>query len=331
MRSGKTLTRRELCLLAAGSAGACALGLSGCGCSMKSEAERFRAGEIDSRTGFSSDTEVKSYPVTITVLADEALQWFWGGSAAAVQLGATGLDRLHEYVVRYQAQEDRDQVDVQIVYLDAMELDEEARGGFSRGDGMIALAESTTAGNEAGTVDGGAGEYLVRNLAYNFSERCVLVTSSTSGTQLPRADTLDGGDAPDGSINRLQKLPELEGAIAIAAPETTVEGRKANSILASQGYYSGEDALSGAYAQSIADKVVKFETQDAAMAAVASGECSIGFALHSQVGTRYPGVLEIYNPAFADNSLSYAAAALARSPEPGVTRDFFEFILSCTD
>ena len=334
--SGQTMSKRGGCIsgivmmvIVAGVALALAF-LSGA-CSVKSQYQQFEDGEVDSRTGYSSDTEVKSYPVTLKIYADSNLQWMKGGSAAAASLGYTGLDKLHEYIVRYQSQENRDQVTIDIEYVDPIELDSKVRGGMSEGDGILALSDTLTAGNEAGSVDGGESEYLVRDMSYNLPERCVIVTAAGSGVELPAAKTINGEDSPDGSINRLQNLAELDGRIAIASPDSTVEGRKANSILAAEGFYSGNDATSGTYADSIASKVDVFSSQDEAMEAVKSGQCAIGFALRSQVGTRYSGVAECYNPSAAGNTLVYSGAALTCSAEPGVTRDFYEFILSCSD
>ncbi len=68
------------------------------------------------------------------------------------------------------------------------------------------------------------------------------------------------------------------------------------------------------------------------MKAVASGECSVGFALIASLGERYPKVERFYDcTSSGGGKIFYSAAALANATEPGVVRDFFEFINMCSD
>lgn len=352
------LTRREVCTLGACVLGSCAFGLFGC----KSDAEQFAAGEPDTRQGYVADSEVKSYPVELRIYVDENIKWQSGGSAAVVQLGYSGLNHLEEYEVRYQSQADREQVTFDVAYRTPDVLARLAREGFGDADGVIALSSTITEGNLAGTIDGGAGEYKVRDMGYNFYDQLVIVRAAGSDTSMPLARTVDGEDSPDGEINKLQELPFFEGLIAVANPTATTEGFAANACLAEEGLFhadeddvadadgagdadyasgvggesnladtSGMSDAGGSYDESIASKIRVFDTQDEAMEAVVTGACQLGFALQSHVGTRYENVEFCYRPTPSARTVSYSASALTDALYPGVVRDFFTFITRCTD
>lgn len=311
----KAITRREACAIGLGALGACALGLAGCG-----------GGDDDpaSRTGFASDTEVRTYPVHLKIYADSNLKWHTSYDGKVEDLAV--------FAKRYQQQVDRSQVTFEIAYVDPPALLGMAQTGFEDGDGLVALRDTVEAGGQAGTVDGGTAGLSVRDLSANFSEQIVMVRAVGSAVEPPPARTIDGKDTPDGSYNQLQQLPQFDGLVAVVDPAVATEGRCANDALGRQSLYSAD---TGTYDPSIASKMVSYPDQDSAMAAVASGACQLGFAFLPHVNDtnglklRYPQVEQCYVPP-ASHSAFYHGAALAISAEPGVARDFFEFIVKCT-
>lgn len=303
-------TRREVCVLGLGALGACVLGLGGCGADE----------DPTSRTGFASDAEVKAYPVHLKLYADSNLKWHTSYD------GKVG--DLESFVRGYQKQKDRSDVTFEIEYVDPPELLEMAQAGFGSGDGLVALRETVAAGTEAATVDVGVAGLSERDLGYHFNEQVVVVRTAGSSVELPSAQTIDGNDLPDGTLNRLQQLPQFAGLVAVADPVVTSEGWCANEVLRRQGFYFPD---TGTYDASVASKIVSYSGQDAAMAAVAAGECQLGFAFatrHDGLARRYPQVEQCYVPP-ASYSAWYHGAALVGSAETGVARDFFEFIVQC--
>lgn len=281
------------------------------------------------KQGFAADCEIKTYPVSLSLYADANLKWMAGGSAAAAKLGADGLTKLEEYALRYQNQSQRENVSISVHYVEPAQLATLVKEGFTAGDGIVAVDYMVSEGCAAETIDGGAAEYMVRDLSYNLSDRCVIVRKRGTTNMLPNAETIDGDDTPDGQINRLQQLPTYNGKIALANETVATEGVCANKVLANQQFYSNFDGRDGFYDESIASKLRVYPTQDAAMDAVTNGACQLGFAFRSSLNSHYPLVEECYNP--QGGVMTYKAAALSRSPEPGVMRDFFAFIMTCTD
>jgi hypothetical protein len=184
-------------------------------------------------------------------------------------------------------------------------------------------------------VDAGVALLFVRNQNDHFFENMCLVRALGSVVNLPPTVTLTGEDSPSGTYNRLQQLPNFDGIVALADPAATLEGRLANSVLAGEEFYL-EGSISelggltgGYYSESIASKIAIYPNQDAAMSAVINGECQLGFALRTSLKMRYPELEEVYKA--RNGGAYYDSAALMRSAEPGVMRDFFEFILRCSD
>lgn len=317
--SAKLLTRRGFVVLAA----AASIGTALSGCSTNNVQDEH------TQRGYAGDTEVKDYPVNLKVYVDSNIQYLPGGSAAVTALGLTGLNHIEEYAARYQSQNLRSQVTFDFVYVDPADLLEVTCSGFADGDGLLALTDTVSAGGTAGTVECGEGDYMVRSMSYNFPDDCVIVRAAGSGAMLPDAPTIDGNDTSDGTINRLQQLPSYDGVVAVVDPNVATEGIYANRMLARQGFYSDSDGKSGFYDESVASKLRMYPTQDDAMAAVVNGRCSLGFALEKALNTRFTTVEQCYKP--SGSSVAYSAAALSCSAEPSVMRDFFEFILICTD
>lgn len=317
--AARAYSRREALGLAAGAAGLAGAALLG-GCGRQADERGFDA-ETHARAGYASDTEVKDYPVTLRLLVDANIEWMRAG------LGDGG--RLDYYMEQYRQQPDRGQVDFDVSYVGPAELWDMAESGFPGADGLLCLDRTIVAGCEAGTVDGGAGMYMVRDMAYNFNEHCVLVRAAGSDMDLPPAATLSGEDTPDGQINRFQQLPAFDGLVAVADPTATEEGFSANNMLAHAGLYEGLLYGGGSYDAALAEKLVFFASQDEAMASLASGECQLGFALSTHLNAgRYPDVEHVYSP--QGGMVQYKAAAAAGAAEPGVARDLFEYILGFT-
>jgi hypothetical protein len=317
------LTRREACIVL-GALGAGALGLAGCNTSSSDPANR---------QGFANDTEVKSYSVHLKLYADSYARWHMHG----IHKDSDGqpLTELDDKIERYRTQKDRSEVSFEVVYVDTAELLTMALDGFPDGDGMLALHPTMLKGCESGTVDAGVGLLSVRDQSYHFNDNSCLVRATGGDADLPPAATLTGESSPDGQINRLQQLPNFDGVVALADPATTLEGRLANQALAVEDFYrEGSPSecgglIGGSFSEDIADKIAIYPSQDAAMAAVIDGECQLGFALQTSLKMRYPEVEEVYRP--QSSRVWYDGAALMCSDEPGVMRDFFEFILQCTD
>lgn len=317
--AARAYSRREAVALAAGVAGLAGTVLLG-GCGRQADERGFDI-ETHSRPGYASDTEVKDYPVTLRLLVDSNIEWMRAGP------GEGG--RLDYYMERYRQQPNRGQVDFDVSYVGSAELWRMAEAGLPDADGLLCVDRTIAAGCEAGTVDGGAGMYMVRDMAYNFNEQCVLVRAAGSEVTLPPAATLSGEDTPDGQINRFQQLPAFEGLVAVTDPEATTEGFEAHNMLAKAGLYDGSFYGNGSYADGLENKLVFFASQDDAMAALASGECQLGFALSSHLNAgRYPAVEHVYSP--QGGTVKYSAAALVNAREPGVARDLFEYILTFT-
>ena len=312
MSHSKLISRRTFVAGAAGGAAAAALALGGCtGGSAAGSAET-----DESTEGLASDTEQKGYPVELTIFADSTLQWHTSPYSSD--------QALLDYLASAYQEKVKDDVTFVFEYHDPADLLEMASSGFPAGDAVVALTATINAGSSAETLEGGEGGYMIRDLGYHLSEQVVLVRAAGTTDMLPEAPTIDGGDSTDGSINRMQQLPDYEGLIAIADPSVATEGLCADKALAKQGFYSDYDGQSGYYDESIADKLRMYPDQDSAMEAVAAGACQLGFALQEALASRYPAVEQCYEP--PGGSAYYSGCATIDAPEPGVARDFFEFL-----
>ena len=308
-----SISRRSF--VGAAAAGCLALGLAGC-TGGGSDGGSGSSEEATHTEGLATDTEWASYPVTLKIYADSYLKWH----SSAYE----GYDTQLDYLAAAYQNGVCDAVSFEFEYVDPVELAEMAENGFDDGDAIIAQAATVNAACAAGTCEGGAGNYMVRSLSYHLSEASVIVRPRGSTAMLPDADTIDGEDSTDNSFNRLQKLPEYEGMIAIADPDATTEGICADKALAVQDFYSDMDGVSGYYDESIAEKLRMYPDQDSAMAAVENGACQMGFALDTALGTRYPGMETCYEP--TGGSVYYSGVSITDAPESGVARDFFEYL-----
>ncbi|MBQ3300792.1 MAG: substrate-binding domain-containing protein [Eggerthellaceae bacterium] len=319
---GSFVTRRAA--LRALACGCCvgAMGFAGCKKSGSSSggADSSAVSSDGVREGFSSDTEVKDYPVTLKVYADRDLSY--------CNLG-DGLDPFDHYLAKYQAQSGRSDVDVQVEYLQSSELARFAAEGFPDGDALVATSPIVDVACSAQVAYAGAGGVSVRLLSYAFSMGVRVVRQRGSSAELPEAGGVGGRELSDGSLSRLSHLDSVEGSIAIANPETEPIGVAANKLLYPCGLYTEPDGISGTYADSLADKMIVYPSQDEAMAAVGAGECQFGFAFSASLASRYPHVQDCYTPPGATNT-AYKGASLVASPEPGVARDFLQYMTMVT-
>ena len=301
------LSRRAFVGMAAGGL---ALALGGC----SGAGTESGSGAVE---GLASDTVQKSTPVTLKIYADEALQW----QASPYEGHDTRLDYLaaayHERVLA--------SVSFEFEYVDFFELEQLTLEGFEDGDAVIAQSDVVTAGGLAGTLECGEQDYMVRELGFHLSDKCILVRAAGSEEQLPEADTLDGEDSADSSVNRMQKLPDYDGVIAIPDCTTAQEGIYANMVLAAQEFYSASTGRDGVYDESIAEKLRMYASQDEAIEAVENGRCQLAFAMEQGLDARYPEVEEAYSPPGGDTAW-YSGAGIAGSGNAGVARDFFEFL-----
>lgn len=313
-------SRREAIALLGGATLAGVVGLSSCG--KQDEAES----DPHARKGFAPDTLVKDYPVHIKLYADSNMKWMYD------KLGQWGDgNHLEHYFTRYQAESDRADVTFEVTYVDPFELARMVSTGFADGDGVIGLTDSIAAGCNSGVLDGGKSRIYVRNMTYNFNDFCCVVRAAGSDVELPKAPTIDGEDSPDGHFTKFRQLTDFDGKIALADPSASVESIMANNMMESAQLCTFGDNGEVVYKEGLADKFVVFPDQESAMAAVANGDCQIGFALESSLEKRFTQLEELCRPGEAGSQLSYSAAPTSSSAEPEVVRDFFEFIILSYD
>lgn len=311
--NGRAMTRRELCGLVAGACAALAGG-GLAGCSMGSG-----SGQGGSMEGFASDTEVLAQPVTVFLLADEALRR---------GLPSSSLGRVEDYFKRYQEQAGREQVTFAIKYLSAAELRKRGKreGGFADASGVIALEDDVMAACEAGSLYAGTAKTSVRTFTGQLYETLEVVRAAGGSAQMPAASTATGEDSQDGQISRMQNLALFEGTIAVA-DESLTEGMLANRVLARWGLYSSQSGRGGDYADELAGKLQVCKSLEALCTALEKGDSQLGFAVQSMLWGEYPQIEQVYQPGFGQ--LYYCGASVPEAPAAAVARDFFEYITRC--
>ena len=302
------LTRRQVIKLgssAAVVAAACVLG----GCSNGSEYDEHTA------QGFSSDTEIKDYDLTVYLIADEMLE-----------TGTTGSDvsRVQEMIEDYQAQTGRGNVTFAVKFMNSVDMAKSCEDGFEDAcDCVIGFEATIELGVENEILYGGAGGSSVRNLSSVFSEKIVIVRAKGSSAEMPAASTLSGEDADDGSLTQMMNLGSFDGKIAIAA-ESLIEGVTTNKALARIGLYSESSGIGGEYDSSLKDKVLIFDSMDELAAALEGGTCGLGFMAQSELGATYTSLEKVYSPDYAN--AYYKGASVTDAEEGGVARDFLEYV-----
>ena len=295
------------------------------GCSSSTDEDGFDI-ETGSKKGYASDTEVKNYPVHLKIYAYSPIQY----SIQYPTKDKPWDNTMDLCIGWYQREKYRDTVSFEIVYTEYSDLLDMMQNGFPDGDGVIAPDVLISLGCELGTVDGGPSELYVRRISTQFFANGTMVRASGSEVMLPPASTIDGEDLPDGTINRVQQLPNFDGLIAIADPSNWFEGVLTNRMLKREGFYADyDDAIiknsSGYYDTSIADKLRMYPNQESAMTAVASGKCQLGILISRTLDTVYQGLEECYHPP-GGLAIVYHAGALTNAAEPGVVKDFFQYI-----
>ena len=303
----RLLSRRSF----VGAAAGLALALGGC------SGAGTESGSSGETQGLASDTVQKSSPVALKIYADEALQ----RHACAYE----GYDSQLDYLAASYQEHVLATVSFEFAYVEFFELEQLLLEGFADGDAVIAQRDVLSEGCEAGTLDAGAGEYLVRDLSYHLADKCILVRAAGTSEQLPKAATLDGEDSSDGTANRLQQLPSYDGIIALADCTADAEGIYANMVLAGEELYSDSLGREGVYDESIAEKLRMYASEDEAIAAVEHGRCQLAFVLQQGLATRYPTMEAVYSPP-GGNTAWYEGASIASSAQGAVARDFFEFL-----
>ena len=308
-REGAMLSRRGFAkLLAAGGAAAMAGCLPGCSSGTATEGVS---------QGFASDTEVRSEPVTIYIVADANLKR---------ALPSSSTSRVEDYFSRYQEQAGREQVTFAIKYKTAAQIAKMAKDGFDEGTAVIAAESIVSSACDAGTLDGGAAKTSMRSFTAQLLETLVVLRKADGTAQMPKSDTLSGEDSEDGQISRMQKLAQVKGKIAIGS-EDLIEGMLANSLLARWGYYSDESGQGGSYSKEIAGKLLVCKSIDEMVLSLRKDKAQLAFGVQSMLWGDYSGIEQIYQPAYG--TMSYAGATLPDADYAGVARDFMEFITRC--
>lgn len=312
--AGESLTRRAF----VGGAAVTALGLALAGCSGDSETDEGNYENVDygENEGYATDCERASEAVTVKLYVDSCIQ---------NHLQSEEYENAMEKLTAAYREKVTDLVTFEWEFVEPFELLDMCENGLpDDGDGVIALDSTIEAGSDAGTLEGGTEYWMVRSLSYHLSDTVYFVRAKGTKNNLPKADTLDGEDSSDGSFNRLQKLPDYKGKVAIADDTKAVEGVAADNALAFEDFWTEE----GGYSDEIADKLVVYDTQEEAMQAVVDDECQLGFCLWSTMKAGlYPDVEEAYDPPGGAN-LFYEGAACMGSENAGIVRDFYEFLAS---
>lgn len=267
--------------------------------------------------GCATDTEQPTYDVTLKIYADSMLQWHHTTYA--------GYDDMLDYLFSAYHDNTCSYVTCETTYIDTAELTAMIEDGFEDGDAVIACTSVIDDHVNADTLDGGTENWMVRDLSFHVRETCTFVRATGSSVTLPEADTIDGEDSSSGEYNRLQKLPEFDGTVALVDEQQAAEGALFNAVLANQGFYTGSDGTGGTFTADIADKLVVYDSVEEAMAAVADGTCDIGIALDAQIGARFSGVESFYDPP-KPFATGYSGVATSISGEAAVARDVFEFL-----
>ena len=296
-------TRRNALTAFAGMAALGSFGMVGCGKSSSSS--------TTNGNGYASDCEVKDYPVELKFIVDDELAWY---------TGSDGEPRLDALLAKYQQGDGRSQVTLNCDYVPYADIARMAEEGFSGYDAVIGFSNALAAGYTKGTIEGGETKLSVRSFPTAFGVTMHVVTSASSPVDMPAAKTTNGKDSSDGSSTQLHNIGATARSIALCDASSVAEGIAANALLSQCKLYAD-----GAYAESIADKVVLFDSQDDAMAAVASGQCNFGFAFTANLAERYPGVSDCYSPR-QTCGMVFEGAALPESSEMGVARDFMQYL-----
>lgn len=304
-------TRRSACVLAAGLMATCAAGtLTGCGGKSNSAS--------GAKQGFSSDTEVVEGPVNLSFCVDSDIQYFTNATA--------GMGLIENAFATYCAQDGRSEVHIDFTYAPARTIAQGAEGsGFEGYDAVICDSNTMSKALETGVLEAGNGGFQLRSFTSYLKTIIHVVRAKGSSATIPAAKTVDGNDAPDGSVSRLQNIGEADGFIALANPAYEPIAVAVNKILYAAGLYSNETGIDGEYDSSLADKVQVFDSQDEAMAALVNGQCAFGFAFTNGLSQRYPQVEDYYTPP-ASGQVSYQGAVTPSCSQPGVARDFMQYL-----
>ena len=135
----------------------------------------------------------------------------------------------------------------------------------------------------------------------------------------------------DIQVNALEDVAAVDGNIAIGEPGAVPAGKYANQALASVGLYTNPEGEDGAYADSIASKVVEADKVGTAAQYVATGDCAIGFVYTSDV-YRYDGIEVAYTcPDDSHKPIVYPGAVAASSKNAEAAADFLEFCMTDED
>lgn len=267
--------------------------------------------------GFASDTEVRSEPVTLYIVADANLKR---------ALPSSSTSRIEDYFSRYQEQAGREQVTFAVKYKTTAQIAKMAAEGFNEGTAVIGAESAISDACDTGTLDGGAAKTSMRTFTSQLFETIVVLRKEDGTAEMPKSDTLSGEDSEDGQISRMQKLAQVTGKIAIGS-EDLIEGMLANRLLARWGYYSDESGQGGSYSKEIASKMLVCKSADEMVSSLKKDKAQLAFGVQSMLWGEFDGIEQVYQPAYG--TMVYAGATLPNADCAGVARDFMEFITRC--
>lgn len=108
--------------------------------------------------------------------------------------------------------------------------------------------------------------------------RMTLIRAAGSTADLPPTDLLDG------SGDRVVKLPDFEGTIAIAS-EQTWQGKAVGKMLYEYGFYSEESGTGGAYSDEVASHLSIKPDIKAIAESMRNGECDLGIVFNTDTAS----------------------------------------------
>ena len=232
---------------------------------------------------------------------------------------------LDGYMKRYRMNADRGGVTLDVHYTDTAELRRMAEEGFPEdADLCICDADTMDAACENETLYGGIAQLSVRNFGYQLPSYIRLLKLASSDVKMPKADTVTGADASDGSTTRIKNLAQFKGTIAIAQ-ESAFSGKAARRALnAAQVDYADDD---GSFYKGFEDVFVSCKTDAAAIKALQNGKVDAAFVLsRDQKQLKGVEVLWDYNGSWP----LFEGASVKSGDDGAIARDVLEFIAQCS-
>lgn len=315
------LSRRGFVAVLAG--GACTVaGLTGCENRSRGYYEDLHSNDDNWVAGFSVDTEFPLTTTTLTVFVDERFK----------TMGTAGVSSLQSIYEDYPEMNGRENIEIKTVWCSPDEVAKYTAQGFpENADGFIGLEDDVLAGIDSGVLYGGIAGTSRRDLGTQGAP-CVF-RKVGSGVDMSKAEgTLDGEDQINSNERyyqtKMMQLAKLKGKLAIGA-EGTWDGISARDVLNLAGLYSEAlGAAGGTFSEEIRDKIAVCNSTKEIVAAVKSGECSLGLMLAPELNYINDDKLEaIYSPD-CDYMPKASGASVSASSNGGVVRDMLQYMKS---